>query len=93
MPVPLIYLTAIALISLVTFIAYAIDKYRARRGLFRISEKALLTLSLLGGAIGGTVAMQLLRHKTKHWYFTLLNVIGILWQVGLFVYLLVIFGI
>ena len=64
----LLYLT---LLSFITLIIYGIDKARARRGLWRISERTLLTLSFVGGALGGLIAMQLFRHKTKHWYFVL----------------------
>ena len=93
MPYFKITFIAIAVISVVTFILYGIDKYRARRGLWRVPERVLLGFSLLGGAAGGMVAMHLFRHKTKHWYFTALNVIGIILQAGLLVYLLVAFGI
>ena len=37
-----------------------------------MSEKTLLTVAALGGAFGGFLAMYLVRHKTKHWYFVLL---------------------
>ncbi len=93
MPYFKITLIAIAVISVITFILYGIDKYRARRGLWRVPERVLLGFSLLGGAVGGMTAMHLFRHKTKHWYFTVLNVLGIILQAGLLVYLLVAFGI
>lgn len=53
------------IINIVTFCAFALDKYRAVRGLWRISEATLLGLSLGGGALGGCVAMYLFRHKTR----------------------------
>ena len=56
-------------VSLVAFFAYVIDKGKAKRGAWRIPEKVLLTLSLIGGATGGYVAMNLVRHKTQKWYF------------------------
>ena len=55
--------------SVLSFCAMGIDKRRARHGKWRISEKALFLLALLGGAIGGTAGMFVFRHKTKHWYF------------------------
>lgn len=68
------------LLSLITFIAYHIDKKKAIKGAYRTKEKTLLLLSLFGGAFGGYPAMLIFRHKTKgeHWYFTLVNILGIL---------------
>ena len=64
-----IILIVLILMSLAAFIAMGIDKRRARLGKWRISEKVLFLLALLGGAVGGTAGMLIFRHKTKHWYF------------------------
>ena len=80
----LYYLLYIAAMSIVTFALYGADKSKARRGSWRISEKALLLASLLGGAVGGFLAMQLFRHKTKHWYFVAINLFGIALHIALF---------
>ena len=53
-------------INLVLFAAMGIDKYKARKGLWRIPEKTLFGLAILGGSIGGILGMKLFRHKTKH---------------------------
>ncbi|MBP7320546.1 MAG: DUF1294 domain-containing protein [Lachnospiraceae bacterium] len=45
------------------------DKHRAVHHKYRIAEKKLFLVALIGGAIGGTIGMYLFRHKTKHWYF------------------------
>lgn len=66
-----------AVISLITLILYGIDKLKAKSGVWRISEKILLTFSLLGGAVGGIIAMALFRHKTRHWYFYAVNFVGL----------------
>ena len=66
----------ILVLSFITFIIYGADKARAQRGLWRIAERTLLTLSLLGGALGGLAAMYLFRHKTKHWYFYAVNILA-----------------
>ena len=76
------FLIYVALLSFITMIVYGIDKERAKRGLWRISERTLLTLSFLGGALGGLIAMQLFRHKTKHWYFYAVGVLSIILHVG-----------
>ncbi|MBO5326703.1 MAG: DUF1294 domain-containing protein [Clostridia bacterium] len=74
-------------LSLLAFILYGADKQKARKGLWRISEKTLLLTSFLGGALGGLLAMQLFHHKTRHWYFYAVNLLGLAWQVGLLFYL------
>ncbi len=55
--------------SLVLFAAMGIDKALAKRGAWRIPEKTLFLLAILGGALGGIIGMQLFRHKTKHTSF------------------------
>ena len=75
------------ILSVITFFMYGIDKFKAQRGKWRISEKALLVSSFIGGAVGGFLAMQLFRHKTKHWYFNVVNILGLMWQIGLIVWL------
>ncbi len=60
------YLTAV---NLLAFALMGIDKRRAVRHAWRISEKSLFTAAILGGSIGAIAGMLLFRHKTKHWYF------------------------
>ena len=57
------------IINLIGFAIMGIDKKRAIRGAFRISEASLFLTALLGGALGCTLGMNHFRHKTKHWYF------------------------
>ena len=56
-------------INLVTFAVYGADKRRARRGAWRVPEKTLFLLPLLGGSIGALAGMRVFHHKTRHWYF------------------------
>ena len=74
-------------ISAVTLMLYAIDKSRARRGAWRISERTLLLFSFFGGALGGLCGMYLCRHKTRHWYFAFVNILGLAWQAALLIFL------
>ena len=74
-------------ISLITLILYAADKSRARHGAWRIPERTLLLFSFFGGAIGGLCGMYLCRHKTRHWYFVFVNLLGLAWQVALLLFL------
>ena len=57
------------LMSLVLFAVMGADKRRAKQGSWRVAEKTLFLLALLGGAIGGVLGMRVFRHKTKHWTF------------------------
>lgn len=67
--VPAIAISYLVLMNGAAFAAMGIDKSRARRKAFRIPEKTLFLLSLLGGSIGAWAGMYVFRHKTKHWYF------------------------
>ena len=77
------------LLSIITFFAYHLDKKKAEKGKWRTKEATLLLLSFFGGAFGGYPAMLIFRHKTKgeHWYFTSVNLLGIIVHVGLMVVL------
>lgn len=57
-------------INTATFLIYGIDKWKAKRNRYRISESTLLYLAVFGGSIGALLAMQLFRHKTRHKKFT-----------------------
>lgn len=83
----LMLLIAMAAVSLVAFFAYGLDKRKAKRGSWRTKESVLLGLGFFGGAIGALLGMKVYRHKTKHWYFWVVNVLGLSWQIGAVVYL------
>ena len=53
-------------VNIATFFLYGIDKYKAKRGLWRISEATLLTMAAIGGSIGAWAGMRLWHHKTMH---------------------------
>ena len=53
-------------INAVTFIVYGIDKYKAKKAKWRISEATLLLLAVLGGSIGAWMGMKVWHHKTMH---------------------------
>ena len=65
----LILFIYLALINIIGFALMGIDKKRAIRGAWRISESSLFLTAVLGGSIGCILGMQTFRHKTKHWYF------------------------
>ncbi|MBR1673350.1 MAG: DUF1294 domain-containing protein [Eubacterium sp.] len=59
-------------VNLVAFIMYGIDKNRAIKKEWRISEKSLILVSVAGGAFGALLGMHVFRHKTRHIKFQLI---------------------
>lgn len=59
------------IINIIAFLAMWIDKRKAEKGKWRISETTLLLLGVLGGSIGGMIGMYTFRHKTKKKRFTI----------------------
>lgn len=57
------------LMNIMGLVAMGVDKAKAKRHAWRIPEKRLFLISILGGSLGMWAGMYLFRHKTKHWYF------------------------
>ncbi|WP_425454265.1 DUF1294 domain-containing protein [Peribacillus asahii] len=72
-------------INILAFTIMGIDKKKARNGEYRISERTLWTVAVIGGGTGAYLGMKQFRHKTKHtsfkWGLPVLMVI----QLGLLV--------
>ena len=66
-----------------------IDKEKAKKGAYRIPEKVLFTVSILGGSLGTWAGMYVFRHKTKHWYFVVGMPLIFIIHVALFIYYIV----
>lgn len=76
------------IINIVAFLIMGLDKQRARKNEWRIKEKTLFTIAILGGSIGSILGMQIFRHKTKHSIFLygmpailLFQILLLVWQV------------
>ena len=52
-------------INIVTWIAFGLDKWKAKTGKWRIPERTLLLLALIGGSLGALAGMIMFRHKTR----------------------------
>ena len=74
-------------VNIATFFLYGIDKYKARKGRWRISEATLLMMAVIGGSIGAWSGMRLWHHKTMHKKFKYGIPIIIILQVTIAVYL------
>ena len=71
----------LVIVNFIAFIIYGIDKYKAIRSKYRISEKELFALSILGGSLGSMIGMRLFHHKTKKISFWLINILSlIIWS-------------
>ena len=82
-----LYLLAyIVVINIVTFLAFAYDKYRAKKGGWRIKNIFLLGLSFIGGSLGGLLGMSLTRHKSRKSYYRIGLPLMVLMQVLVLVY-------
>ena len=85
--IPPLILVLYMVVSLLTFIMYAVDKSAAKKGVWRIQESTLHLLSLAGGWPGALVAQQKLRHKSKKQSFRLVFWVTVLLNCGAFVWL------
>lgn len=61
---PVLIVAYVIIINCVAFGAFALDKYLAKKHMWRISERTLLTMAVFGGTIGAITGQQMLRHKT-----------------------------
>ena len=76
-------------VNITSFLLYGIDKYKAKKGRWRISEATMLLMAVIGGSIGAWAGMRLWHHKTMHKKFKYGIPVIIIFQVALAVYLLI----
>ena len=74
-------------VNTLTFLLYGIDKHKAKKARWRISEATLLMMAVIGGSIGAWAGMRLWHHKTMHKKFKYGIPLIILLQVALVFYL------
>lgn len=83
-PIDKFLLSYLLIINLAAYIAFYRDKQKAIRSEYRTSELDLLLFSLAGGPFGSILAMNKVRHKTKHWKFKILvPVFCLLWSAAI----------
>ena len=61
-----IIIYALFALNLITFIIYGIDKFKAKKAKWRISEATLILFAVIGGSIGAWLGLHVWRHKTQH---------------------------
>ena len=80
-------LVLIAAVNLLAFALYGVDKLKAKKDAWRISEAALLLAALFGGSLGALLGMEIFRHKTKHVKFRILVPLFLILHIVLGVYI------
>ena len=76
------------IITVLTFIVWGFDKFRAKFQQWRVPEKTLYGLIMLGGGIGALVGMTTFRHKTRKPQFKIASFTSIALHLFIFFYLL-----
>ncbi len=76
-----IFLLILFVMSILTFIIYGLDKRAAKQKEWRTPERRLLLFGFAGGALGGLAGMTVFHHKTRKFYFWLVNLLGLGWQI------------
>ncbi|WP_077619028.1 DUF1294 domain-containing protein [Bacillus sinesaloumensis] len=77
------------ILNIYGFLLMYIDKNRARNNKWRISEKHIWIVAILGGALGATFGMKQFRHKTKHKQFVIMLPILTILTIALYAYIFV----
>lgn len=62
----ILFVAYLIIVNIIGFSMMGIDKRRAVRGAWRISEASLFMSALMGGSLGCTVGMKVFHHKTRH---------------------------
>ena len=83
----LLLVAYVAIINTLAFIAYGIDKLKAKKGKWRIPESTLLLLAIIGGSIGAWFGIKVWHHKTLHKKFRYGIPLIVITQIAITVYI------
>ncbi len=83
-----VFWIGILILNVVTFFVYGIDKFKAKKSLWRIPESTLLILAAVGGSVGAYLGMKVWHHKTLHKKFSLGVPAILLLHLALLVYIM-----
>ena len=78
----------LAIINIIAYIVYGIDKLKSKKGKRRIPESTLLLLAIIGGSIGAWCGVKFWHHKTMHKKFKYGIPLIIAIQIGVCLYLI-----
>ena len=82
------FLLYLLIVNAAGFLVMTADKLFARQNQWRVPEKSLLGIAVIGGSIGVLTAMYAVRHKTKHANFFLGVPAILICQISILLYLL-----
>ncbi|MCR4621100.1 MAG: DUF1294 domain-containing protein [Clostridiales bacterium] len=88
-PILYFYIALLAVMGLAAFAFYGMDKRKAKKGAWRISEKTLLLLAACFGGIGAFLGMKVFRHKTQHTRFRIIVPVCALVQIAVLVLMII----
>jgi uncharacterized membrane protein YsdA (DUF1294 family) len=75
-------------INIITFLVWGYDKFRAKLQQWRVPEKTLYTIIILGGGLGALLGITIFRHKTRKPQFKLIAVLSIVVHAFIYYYLI-----
>lgn len=78
----------LAVVNIIAFLIMGIDKYKAKRHKWRISELNIFIVGFIGGGFGVFLGMSIFHHKTKHLKFTLGIPAVVLFNIIIFGYII-----
>ena len=86
---PQLLIIYLVLVNAAAFFLMLADKQKAKKGAWRIPERTLIGIAVIGGSIGAIAGMNLFRHKTRHLKFSigLPVILAVQVVLGLLVYL------
>ena len=84
-----IFLLYLLIINVTGFVLMLVDKVKAKRDVWRISEATLMTVAAIGGSVGSLLGMYAVRHKTRHPKFTVGIPAILILQIALAVFLII----
>ena len=84
----LILASYLVIMNVIGFVIMGVDKKKAIKHQYRIPEKTLFLVAILGGSLGGWLGMKRFRHKTKHMKFVVGFSALFLVQTGILIYIM-----
>lgn len=79
---------SLTIINIIAFLVYGLDKFKSKKGKWRIPEATLLLLAIIGGSIGAWLGIKVWHHKTMHKKFRYGIPIILVLQIGIVLYLI-----